>query len=97
MTKTMAEVLAEHYIDITETNPDNIGRCVCGYSADPMNISWDEHLEDALSAAGFGLVADAGAKALREAAEASFDGLHSEPVHEWLYARARAAAVRGEG
>jgi hypothetical protein len=63
----MAEVLAEHYIDITESNPDHIGRCVCGYTADPMNVSWDEHLEAALSAAGFGLVADAKAPEVRYA------------------------------
>jgi hypothetical protein len=93
--KTMAEVLAEHYIDITQTSPDNIGRCVCGYTADPMNVSWDEHLAETLSAAGFGLVADAKAEALEEAAdEAETLGI---VVINPSSLRARAATVRGEG
>jgi hypothetical protein len=47
---------------------------------------------DALTAAGFGLVADAKAEALEEAA-ASIDS--GGRISQWL--RARAAAVRGEG
>jgi hypothetical protein len=68
--KTMAEVLEGHFIDITVTNPDRIGTCVCGWVAGSMSISWDEHLADALTAAGFGPVKAAAAAALKDAGEA---------------------------
>jgi hypothetical protein len=73
----MAEVLEEHFIDITVTNPDRIGTCVCGWVAGSMSISWDEHLEEVLTAAGFGPVKAAQAEALRDAA---VPGKPAEPV-----------------
>ena len=101
--KTMAEVLEEHYIDITITSPDRIGSCVCGeWTAGTMSISWDEHQADALTAAGFGLVADAGAKALEDAAAKVMgpsDVLLDGATCRWIAMelRERAAAVRDEG
>lgn len=50
----LAAVMTEHYIDITQTNPDRIGECVCGeWTAGSDSISWDEHLADAILAAGY--------------------------------------------
>lgn len=60
----MTEVLAGHFIDITVTDPDKTGACVCRrWVAGSMSISWDEHLADELSAAGYGLLAEAQAEA----------------------------------
>lgn len=83
MTKTMAEVLEDTAHDHRIPLVD----------ADVKNLA------AALSAAGFGLVSDAGAKALEDAADAAFkdkgiQGLRRVLIGNWL--RARAAAVRGE-
>jgi len=75
MTKTMAEVLEYAAHDHRMPLVD----------ADVKNLI------AALSDAGFGLVADAGAKALEDAAADFGDTYHGH----WL--RARAAALRGEG
>jgi hypothetical protein len=64
-----------------------------GYAAERgLNLQACEHVATQLTAAGFGLVADAKAEALEEAA-ASIDS--GGRISQWL--RARAAAVRGEG
>ena len=54
---------------------------------------WPEAAAIALTAAGFGLVREAGAVALEEAAD---DYRHYETPNARLYLRARAVTVRGE-
>ncbi|MGK3957861.1 hypothetical protein ACLKOZ_16915 [Arthrobacter sp. R4] len=102
MTKTMAEVLAEHTFTTDDT-------CAC--TCDEMFYDWRRtpeevqiehslHVEMELHNAGFGLVADAGAKAWDEAV--------NEADRQWQIGHGsaailkadnpyRAAALRGEG
>lgn len=108
--KTMAEVLAGHSLLSHErsgtyacSDPD------CGWEfryrlrmddlksgVDVVLSEFTAHQAAALSAAGFGLVADAGAKALEDAADwLDPDATQAGTISGWL--RARAAAVRGEG
>jgi hypothetical protein len=64
--KTMAEVLAEHQLNDTcflISEPEYM--CICGR----RSTSHENHQEAMLTAAGFGLVKEAQAGALREAAE----------------------------
>lgn len=104
MSKTMAEVLAEHWF-----SPADYAYCLCGADMSPdkpvgVHEALAAHQSEALSAAGFGLVADAKAEALEEAA-AIFAGrlpngtgngraYNSYQVANML--RARAAALSGE-
>lgn len=101
--KIMAEVIEAHYIDFGRSDPDNTGHCICDEWVDGMGESWDEHLADALTAAGFGLVVDAKAEALAEAAKDGWDFMvewsdkmhripHAGQFYAWL--RNRAAAVK---
>lgn len=94
MSKTMAEVLAEHqfmYHSFNGVTQKRYLACSCG--ALPLAGDHPTHLAVALSAAGFGLVADAKAEALEEAAD---DYRHYETPNARLYLRARAAALRGD-
>lgn len=64
MSKTMAEVLAEHqfmYHSFNGVTQKRYLACSCGRM--PLAGDHPTHLADALSAAGFGLVADAKAEA----------------------------------
>lgn len=109
MTKTMAEVLVEHGEWRYTSGAGSPIECrKCGA---PIETNIITHQAAALSAAGFGLVADAGAKALEDAA-----GLLKPPGTLWWgdvgvtvadppglpfatldeWLRARAAAVRGD-
>jgi len=54
----MAAVMEAHYIDLANPTPDNYGRCICGEWVDGVGESWDEHLADALTDAGFGFIGD---------------------------------------
>ena len=105
--KTMAEEIAAHRI-----GPDF--DCTCGVAfhfPERFESDYEAHLADALTAAGFGLVADAKREALVEAAGAidlpgtdaagyysSGDaaGYAEAERHAEAWLRARAAAVRGE-
>lgn len=50
----LAAIMTAHFIDITVTNPDRIGACACGtWTGGSESISWDEHLADAILAAGY--------------------------------------------
>lgn len=81
MSKTMAEVLAEHAFHlITPVTLDDVNgpwQVECNCTADPIQgpsylgaeQAFAAHQAAALSAAGFGLVSDAKAEALSEAAE----------------------------
>lgn len=73
--KTMAEVLAEHEMDFTYDGKQT--GCSCGHwqARGPVSAHADHaaHQSAALSAAGFGLVADAKAEAWDEAALALMD------------------------
>ena len=81
MSKTMAEVLAEHAFHlITPVKLDDVNgpwQVECNCTAGPIQgpsyldaeAAFAAHQAAALSAAGFGLVADAKAEALSEAAE----------------------------
>ena len=102
--KTMAEVLAEHWSASTHTDTDNeppVDKCDgCGKVLHTWGDQIPEihplatHQAAALSAAGFGLVADAKAEALEEAADhAKAFGL--ETVNPRSLS-ARAAALRGD-
>lgn len=83
--KTMAEVLVEH-------QRHNASSCLCGWAK--LGHSHPEHQAAALTAAGFGDVKDAAAKALEDAADDA-DALGIEAIRP-ASLRARAAAVRGE-
>ena len=98
--KTMEDVLMEH-------QRQNERSCLCGWAE--LGKSHPEHQAAALTAAGFGLVADAKREALEEAAA---NILTNDPLDYWAghlpeglgwqeamsrWLRARAAAVRGEG
>ncbi|QDG61226.1 hypothetical protein [Pseudarthrobacter sp. NIBRBAC000502771] len=75
--KTMAEVLAEHEMENSPViRGEGYTRCSCGFLSKGAysRASHNRHVSDALSAAGFGLVADAKAEALEEAAN-DMDGL----------------------
>jgi len=69
MSKTMAAVLSEHEMDFTYDGKQT--GCSCGHwqARGPVSAHADHaaHQSAALSAAGFGLVADAKAEALEEA------------------------------
>jgi hypothetical protein len=116
MSKTMTEVLAEHFlhsIEATWVQPIHTWLVVCNCEAIPMPAAsyveaeekFTAHQSAALTAAGFGLVADAKGEALEEAAgefaarlpDGTGNGraYNSHQVAHML--RARAAAVRGEG
>jgi hypothetical protein len=92
--KTMAEVLAEHqWYDATTDNEDPATGCTgCDDwfgSEDALDDgTFAAHQAAALSAAGFGLVADAKAEALEEAADDFGETYHGN----WL--RTRAASIR---
>ncbi len=88
MTKTMAEVLAEHWSASTHTERkpfvdkcDGCGAVIFSWG-DPTVADGFGHLAahqaDALTAAGFGLVADAKAEALEEAAD-----IAGRPENRW--------------
>jgi hypothetical protein len=83
--KEMADVMLEHRITRT-------GRCSCGdvlLDMSPERVA--AHVAAALTAAGFGRVADVAAGALDEAA----DGYrHYETPNARLYLRARAEKLR---
>ncbi|AHB31659.1 hypothetical protein ArV2_gp48 [Arthrobacter phage vB_ArS-ArV2] len=66
--KTMAEVLAEHQQKVGVR--DMRSHCWCGWAGEPTGIAFIAHQAAALSAAGFGLVTDAKAEALEDAADA---------------------------
>ena len=66
MSKTMAEVLAEHEMNNSPViRGEGYTRCSCGFLSKGAysRASHNRHVSDALSAAGFGLVADAKAEA----------------------------------
>jgi len=78
--KTMAEVLAEHHMSHADWDETEVAViCHCGVETVGQDDGQEaylqeealyaKHLEAALSAAGFGLVADAKAEALEEAAD----------------------------
>lgn len=71
----MAEVLAEHWF-----SPADYAYCRCGVDMSPgkpagAHEALAAHQASALSAAGFGLAADARAEALAEVAEDVLEGL----------------------
>jgi len=96
MSKTMAEVLAEH-LPIYKFS-HTLGESAWACSTPRCEVEGEfsaviDHQAAALSAAGFGPVQEARAEALREAAEAA-EGMH-DPVApdckewaDWLRARA---------
>jgi hypothetical protein len=92
----MAEVLAAHQPD------DSYGtlhdHCTCGWLGKVMAYDFVPHQSAALTAAGFGLVADAKREALEEAAQAWWlrDDVQDR-FTPWSWLLDRAAAVRGEG
>jgi len=107
MSKTMAEVLADKLATLDKLT-DGDGFTYSWFDMERPDLA--RELTAALTAAGFGLVADAKGEALEEAAahldeDASASSyLDDEGVTRaqldaatWLRARARAAAVRGEG
>jgi hypothetical protein len=93
--KTMAEALAEHAFHlITPVKLDDVNgpwQVECNCTADPIQgpsyldaeAAFAAHQAAALSAAGFGLVADAKAEALEEAADAleRVDRIAAKPVN----------------
>lgn len=96
----MADVLAAHRnLGLAFRNAESGALYDC--SCRRRFNDFSEHLADALSAAGFGPVKEAGAEALEEAAYAitkpqpDYDGTPARFPSNWL--KARAAAVRGEG
>ena len=102
MTKTMAEVVREHWSASTHTERKPfVDKCDgCG----EVIFSWGDttvadgserlaaHQAAALTVAGFGLVADAKAEALEEAAASIASG---GSISRWLCARAK--VERSEG
>lgn len=87
--KTMADVLDEHVQSVRNQ------RCSCGWRGDvsksiidPQNIHWQHrrHVAEALSAAGFGLVADE-KRRLELAALLAYEAVEESALRE---ARARA-------
>ena len=100
----IAEVLAAHHHNEGIDLDRNIySWCMCegldGWRAydyhDAGRGAYAEHVDAALTAAGFGPVKEAAAKALEDAADGWSDWDALEAPEDWL--RARAAAVRGEG
>jgi len=106
--KTMSEVLAAHPKTVTEYASGLIycANLTCrAYIGTAMELTGSRlesafaaHQSAALTAAGFGLVADAKREALEEAAA---DWWLRDDVRDrfgaWSWLRDRAAAVRGEG
>lgn len=105
--KTMADVLADHHSHSYNAELGTVF-CLdltCGWDAMAHNFAiaadvFAEHQAEMLNAAGFGLVVDAKAEALEEAAghlDDMEDGKPAPDLHgpyaAWL--RARAAAERG--
>lgn len=92
MSKTMAEVLAEHIYKPSEAVCSCSDFVQVGLNCDPQ--THPQHVAEVLSAAGFGLVADAKAEALEEAADiaATKHGSITGPeLASWL----RAFSARG--
>ena len=105
--KTMQEVLAEHENSPVIRRGEGYTRCSCGFLSKGAysRASHNRHVSDALSAAGFGLVADAKAEALAAIhtvppishgidADARFANGYNEALRR---VRAAVAAAKGDG
>jgi hypothetical protein len=90
--KTMAEVIACHRIDVVLYDGEGQEHvCICG----DRGRSHPSHIAAALTAAGFGLVADAKGEAWDEGMATGLEDAHAtwSPTPNPY----RAAAVRGKG
>jgi len=107
--KYMAEVLHDHREHALCYDHEAGWCCICGEH--DIDTNWRDHVAAALTAAGFGPVKEAAAKALEDAADelelpgctaigyyaSEQDSGYSEAErHTDKWLRARAAAVRGQ-